>query len=158
MHLRGWASICARLPGERPESWIGLFDCPSMSVVATLCKRQSGCDSVRRSSRRISGSAGRCASFLPCRTSGVCSFSKAADRPELRHRVVEHKKIFFPSAWAHYDEAIPGNLRLAPHPGRTRQLEEDYDKMGEMFFAERPAFAEVLQILEEWETHFNQGE
>lgn len=83
---------------------------------------------------------------------------KAADSPELRRRVVEHKKIFFPSAWAHYDEAIPGNLRLAPHPGWTRQLEEDYDKMGEMFFTERPALAEVLQILEEWETHFNQGE
>ena len=48
-------------------------------------------------------------------------------------------------------------LRLAPHPGRIRRLEEDYDKMREMFFAERPAFAEVLRILEEWETHFNKG-
>ena len=29
--------------------------------------------------------------------------------------------------------------------------------MREMFFAERHAFADVLQILEEWENHFNQG-
>jgi hypothetical protein len=82
---------------------------------------------------------------------------KAVSRPGLLQRVVEHKKVFFPSGWAHYDEAIRGSLRLTPHPARIRQLEEDYDKMREMFFAERPAFAEVLQILEEWETHFNQG-
>ena len=82
---------------------------------------------------------------------------KAAGRPELLQRVVEHKKVFFSSGWAHYDEAIQGSLRLTPHPGRIRQLQEDYDKMREMFFSERPAFAEVLRILEEWETHFNQG-
>jgi hypothetical protein len=76
---------------------------------------------------------------------------------ELLQRVVEHKKVFFPSGWAHYDEAIRGKLRLTPHPGRIRHLEEDYNKMREMFFAERPAFADVLQILEEWENHFNQG-
>lgn len=82
---------------------------------------------------------------------------KITGHPGLLQRVVEHKKVFFPSGWAHYDEAIQGSLRLTPHPGRIRQLEEDYDKMREMFFAERPAFAEVLRILEEWETHFNQG-
>jgi hypothetical protein len=87
--------------------------------------------------------------------SGVSEKAKA--RPELLHRVVEHKKVFFPSAWAHYDQAISGSLRLTPHPARIRQLEDDYDKMREMFFAERPAFAEVLRILEDWETHFNKG-
>jgi len=80
---------------------------------------------------------------------------KAIARSGLLQRVVEHKKVFFPSAWAHYDQAIRGSLRLTPHPVRIRQLEDDYDKMREMFFAERPAFAEVLRILEEWETHFN---
>jgi hypothetical protein len=29
--------------------------------------------------------------------------------------------------------------------------------MREMFFAKQPAFAEVLRILKDWETHFNQG-
>jgi hypothetical protein len=82
---------------------------------------------------------------------------KAASHPELLKRVVEHKKVFFPSGWAHYDEAIRGSLRMTPHPGRIRQLQEDYDKMREMFFAEPPAFPEVLRILAEWETHFNQG-
>jgi hypothetical protein len=52
---------------------------------------------------------------------------KAAGLPELLQRVVEHKKVFFSSRWAHYDEAIRGSLRLTPHPGRIRQLEEDYN-------------------------------
>jgi hypothetical protein len=82
---------------------------------------------------------------------------KATGRSGLLQRVVEHKKVFFPSGWAHYDEAIRGSLRLTPHPGRIRRLEEDYDKMREMFFAEQPVFAGVLRVLEEWETHFNQG-
>jgi hypothetical protein len=82
---------------------------------------------------------------------------KAAALSGLLQRVVEHKKVFFPSGWAHYDQATPGSLRLIPHPARIRQLEDDYDKMREMFFAERPAFTEVLRILEDWETHFNKG-
>jgi hypothetical protein len=82
---------------------------------------------------------------------------KAVGHPELLKRVVEHKRVFFPSGWARYDEAIRGSLRLMPQLGRIRQLEEDYDRMREMFFAEPPAFSEILRILEEWETHYNQG-
>jgi hypothetical protein len=80
---------------------------------------------------------------------------RAAGYPELLQRVVKHKQVFFASAWAHYGEAIPGSLRLAPQLERIRPLEEDYDKMREMFFGERPAFSEILKILEEWENSFN---
>ncbi|MBN2439064.1 MAG: nucleotidyl transferase AbiEii/AbiGii toxin family protein [Deltaproteobacteria bacterium] len=82
---------------------------------------------------------------------------KAIDRPELLQRVVEHKKIFFPCGWAHYDDAVRGSLRLLPHPECIKPLVEDYDRMREMFFAERPAFTAVLRILEEWQRDFNQG-
>lgn len=82
--------------------------------------------------------------------------ARAIGRPELLRRVVEHKKIFFSSGWAHYDEAVRGSLRLMPHPGRIQPLAEDYDRMREMFFAERPTFTEVLRILGEWERDFNQ--
>jgi hypothetical protein len=81
---------------------------------------------------------------------------KAASNLELLQRVVEHKKVFFQSGWARYDEARWGSLRLMPMPQRIRALEEDYDTMREMFFAERPPFAEVLRILGEWEQQFNQ--
>ncbi len=83
---------------------------------------------------------------------------KPAASLELLKRVVEHKKVFFPKASARYDEAKRGSLRLSTQPERVRELAEDYDKMGEMFFSERPAFSEIMQILKEWEAKFNQGE
>ena len=83
--------------------------------------------------------------------------NKAMDNLKLLRQVVEHKKVFFRSGWAHYDEAKQGSLRLVPLLQRVGALEEDYDHMQEMFFAVRPAFAEVLRILGEWEHRFNQA-
>lgn len=51
---------------------------------------------------------------------------KAAGNLELLQRVVEHKKVFFQSGWARYDEARRGSLRVMPLPLRIRSLEEDY--------------------------------
>jgi predicted nucleotidyltransferase component of viral defense system len=81
---------------------------------------------------------------------------KAARDLELLRRVVEHKKVFFRSAWAHYGTAQQGSLRLSPTPDRLKSLEADYDKMQEMFFGDRPAFAEILRVIRDWETGFNQ--
>jgi hypothetical protein len=81
---------------------------------------------------------------------------KAAEDLELLRRVVEHKQVFFRSAWAHYDSAHPGGLRLSPVPERLKELESDYEKMQEMFFGDRPAFAQILQVIGEWENDFNQ--
>ncbi len=83
---------------------------------------------------------------------------KAAVHLELLQRVVDHKKIFFSKASARYDEAKRGSLRLGTQPERIQTLAEDYDKMGEMFFSERPTFSEITRILEEWEAKFNQKE
>ena len=76
---------------------------------------------------------------------------------ELLHRVVDHKKVFFRSGWARYDEAKRGSLRLLPLPQRAHALAADYDTMQEMFFGERPPFADVLCALGEWEQQFNHG-
>lgn len=80
---------------------------------------------------------------------------KAAQDLELLRRVVEHKKVFFRSGWAHYETAKKGSLRLAPAPDRLKPLEADYDKMQEMFFGDRPAFTEILRVIGEWEHTFN---
>ena len=82
---------------------------------------------------------------------------QAKGQPALLQRVVEHKKIFFSSGWAHYDEAKPGSLRLTPAPERVKALEDDYDRMQEMFFAERPSFADILRTIGEWENLFNRS-
>jgi hypothetical protein len=76
---------------------------------------------------------------------------------ELLQRVVDHKKVFFRSGWARYDEAKRGSLRLLPLPQRAHALAADYDTMQEMFFGERPPFADVLCALGEWEQQFNHG-
>jgi len=82
---------------------------------------------------------------------------KAAQDPELLRRVVEHKQVFFRSGWAHYETARKGSLRISPAPDRLRPLEADYDKMQEMFFGDRPAFTEILQVIGEWGHRFNEG-
>ena len=79
----------------------------------------------------------------------------AAQDLKLLGRVVEHKKVFFRSGWAHYETAHRGGLRLSPSTDRLKSLEADYDKMQEMFFGERPAFSEVLRVIGDWENRFN---
>lgn len=87
-------------------------------------------------------------------TSGLAE--RAARDLELLGRVVEHKKVFFRSGWAHYETAHKGSLRLSPTSDRLKPLEADYDKMQEMFFGDRPAFTKVLRVIGEWESGFNQ--
>jgi Nucleotidyl transferase AbiEii toxin, Type IV TA system len=47
----------------------------------------------------------------------------------LLRDVVKHKKVFFPSAHAHYDECISGKIMLVPSATSLLALEEDYRAM-----------------------------
>lgn len=49
-------------------------------------------------------------------------------------QVTENKKIFFPSAWANYDTAIRGSLKIFPNDYFLSSLKADYKDMAEMFF------------------------
>jgi predicted nucleotidyltransferase component of viral defense system len=73
----------------------------------------------------------------------------------LLEKVAEHKKIFFQSSWAKYDEAKKGTLHVLPNDKRLKALEEDYKKMEEMFFVKPLDFSEILGILSSWEKDFN---
>lgn len=53
---------------------------------------------------------------------------------ELLSRVAEHKTQFSPAAWARYDLAKPGSLRLVPHEALAKMLARDYGAMKEMVF------------------------
>jgi hypothetical protein len=66
---------------------------------------------------------------------------------ELLAQVVKHKETFYPSAWARYDLARRGSLRLIPPDSRVAALEQDYKKMGVMIFGEQPPFGWVLDRL-----------
>jgi hypothetical protein len=73
----------------------------------------------------------------------------------LLAQVVKHKETFYPSAWAHYDLARPGSLRLIPTEDRMAALERDYRNMGVMIFGEPPKFAKIMETLGTLEQEIN---
>jgi hypothetical protein len=77
-----------------------------------------------------------------------------ADR-DLLAQVVRHKETFYPSAWARYDLARAGTLRLGPVENRVAALERDYRSMGVMIFGQPPVFAGVMETLAALEEEIN---
>jgi hypothetical protein len=73
----------------------------------------------------------------------------------LLAQVVKHKETFYPSAWARYDLARPGSLRLIPTEDRMAALERDYRNMGVMIFGEPPAFGKMMETLNTLEQEIN---
>ena len=73
----------------------------------------------------------------------------------LLDRVADFKQVYFKAAWARYDEARPGTLRLTPGEQLADQLARDYDDMQPMFFSEPPPFREILGSLPELEQRIN---
>lgn len=79
----------------------------------------------------------------------------ATTNMDLLARVARHKALFFKSGWARYEEASRGTLRISPPEYRIRDLREDYDKMGQMFFGIPADYDEMMSCLKQWETEFN---
>jgi hypothetical protein len=69
--------------------------------------------------------------------------------------VVKHKETFYPAAWAQYDVARPGSLRLVPKAERMAALERDYRSMGVMIFGEPPPFDGIIETLAAVEAEIN---
>lgn len=76
-------------------------------------------------------------------------------RDDLRERVVAHKQVFFASAWARYDTAVPGSFKLLPAAARLESLARDYQDMQEMFFGDPRPWADVVQRLRALEDEIN---
>ena len=82
----------------------------------------------------------------------------AAKDVDLLRNVAEHKSVFFRSAWAHYDTARPGSLRLSPNPDRLPALRSDYSNMQPMMFDDpAPTFDEIMKKIEELELLINEA-
>jgi hypothetical protein len=70
--------------------------------------------------------------------------------------VAEHQNVFFHAAWAKYEEAVPGSLRLVPPEARLKEIERDYDVMRrEMIFGDAPELKDLLEVLGQIETLVN---
>ncbi|MFZ4780640.1 MAG: nucleotidyl transferase AbiEii/AbiGii toxin family protein, partial [Terrimicrobiaceae bacterium] len=72
---------------------------------------------------------------------------KALADTDLRKRVVAHKSVYFRSASAHYDLAVPPTFRLVPDDARLAELQKDHDAMAQMFFQPPPPLSQILEIL-----------
>lgn len=76
---------------------------------------------------------------------------------DLLTTVADHKSVFFRSAWAHYESARPGTLRLTPNPDRLADLRADYRKMAPMMFDNpAPDFDEIMRRIGELERLINE--
>ena len=77
---------------------------------------------------------------------------------DLLIKVADHKSVFFRSAWARYDTARPGTLRLTPNPARLVDLRADYRKMAPMMFDDpAPGFDDIMQRIGELERLINEA-
>lgn len=74
----------------------------------------------------------------------------------LLQKVVVFKMKFYPRAWAKYEEAVPGSIKLVPPNFRFEALRNDYESMIEMLFGKYPAFDELMQSISRLETEINQ--
>ena len=82
---------------------------------------------------------------------------EAVEHEGLLQAVVAHKTAFYRSAWANYETAAQGSLRLMPTEDHLAELESDLVSMQEMFFDAPPQLDDILTTLGKWETNFNQA-
>ena len=92
-----------------------------------------------------------------CRMAAHPDGQRAMKDLDLLDRVVRHKRIYFQSAWAHYEAAKPGSLRLVPPEHRLAELRADYQQMQEMFTEPPPPFDNILRQLRSIEDAINNG-
>jgi hypothetical protein len=69
---------------------------------------------------------------------------RALSRLDLLRDVVEFKTRFYRCAWAKYEDAKPGSLRLLPPARNMAELSKDYRDMQGMLFGTVPTFDEII--------------
>lgn len=73
----------------------------------------------------------------------------------LLANVAEHKKFYFRSGAANYDDAKPGTLKIVPHDAILQAFKQDYEKMGSMFSGEILSFDAIISELKQLENSIN---
>lgn len=73
----------------------------------------------------------------------------------LLDEVAKFKMQFYRCAWAKYETAKPGTLRLLPPAHYVTELRKDYEKMKAMLFGKVPTFDEIMAGLTKLEQEIN---
>lgn len=89
-----------------------------------------------------------CMPASPVRAAALADLDLLAD-------VAVFKQRFYPRAWARYDLAAPGSLRLVPQGEVLATVEADFRAMQGMIFGQVPAFADILAALSGLENEIN---
>ena len=79
----------------------------------------------------------------------------AFDDLKLLHEVIDFNQRFYACAWAKYELAVPGTIKLIPSQHVLDVMRKDYDSMQEMIFGRNPSFDEILTGLAELEKNIN---
>lgn len=74
---------------------------------------------------------------------------------DLLETVVAFKQQFYSSAWANYESAKIGSLKLVPPEERISELSKDYDAMRSMIFGIYPSLDKIIIILQALEAEIN---
>jgi len=80
---------------------------------------------------------------------------RALAQPDMLISVARHKMRFFPNAWARYDEARRGTLRLLPPEDVEAEIRRDYARMRPLFLRDPPGMNELLETLRDLEREIN---
>jgi hypothetical protein len=80
---------------------------------------------------------------------------EALSDSELLNQVVEFKMKFYPTAWAKFEDAKVGSIKLVPETYRIDALKKDYKAMGNMIFDKRLSFDGIIDILQNLEDEIN---
>lgn len=81
--------------------------------------------------------------------------ARALAKLDLLSEVGHHKSVFFKAAWARYEDAKPGSLRLTPGDQLEAALRRDYAGMREMIMGDAPSFDDVLSAIAALEAEIN---
>ena len=79
----------------------------------------------------------------------------AFEQITLLDKVVRFKQQFYPSAWARYDLAKPGSMRLIPPEHVVAVLREDYRWMRNMIFGKYWDFDDILEDIKVLDKEIN---
>lgn len=82
---------------------------------------------------------------------------QALTQGEILTNVIEHKKAFFNSSYAHYDDCLLGKFCLIPEDTYLQNLKDDFTQMirAGMFHQPPPVFDEMIKALSKLEKTLN---
>ena len=141
------------------ESFPQVFDDPACPVVVTSAER-----SFWEKATILHQQAHRPTPMPPRYSRHYYDLHKLAASPlresalgnlALLQNVASFKRRFYPSAWASYETARPGSLKLIPGMEHLKTLRRDYSDMTMMIFGEAPAFNLIVDTLRQLEGQIN---